>query len=127
MIATLLMLLVTFWGFFIHANVRWRFGPFEWLIATPAFHLWHHTLSGPRDRNFASMLPCWDWLFGTSYLPDQLPTDYGIDHPLPQTVLGQMVYPFLPSSPPAGERPVIPSHVSEAAPVDLADNQQQRA
>ena len=47
MIATLLMLLVTFWGFFIHANVRWRFGPFEWLIATPAFHLWHHTLSGP--------------------------------------------------------------------------------
>ena len=80
MIATLLMLLVTFWGFFIHANVRWRFGPFEWLIATPAFHLWHHTLSGPRDRNFASMLPCWDWLFGTSYLPDELPKDYGIDH-----------------------------------------------
>jgi sterol desaturase/sphingolipid hydroxylase (fatty acid hydroxylase superfamily) len=83
MIATLLMLLVTFWGFFIHANVRWRFGPLEWLIATPAFHLWHHTLSGPRDRNFASMPPCWDWLFGTSYLPRELPTD-----PLPQTVLG---------------------------------------
>ncbi len=98
MIATVLMLLVTFWGFFIHANVRWRFGPLEWLIATPAFHLWHHTLSGPRDRNFASMLPCWDWLFGTSYLPGALPTDYGIDDPLPQTVLGQMIYPFAPSS-----------------------------
>ena len=85
MIATLLMLLVTFWGFFIHANVRWRFGPLEWLIATPAFHLWHHTLSGPRDRNFASMLPCWDWLFGTSYLPNELPKDYGIDEPLAAT------------------------------------------
>jgi hypothetical protein len=69
--------------------VRWRFGPLEWLIATPAFHLWHHTLSGPRDRNFTSMLPCWDWLFGTSYLPRELPTDYRIDNPLPQTVLGQ--------------------------------------
>jgi sterol desaturase/sphingolipid hydroxylase (fatty acid hydroxylase superfamily) len=127
MIATLLMLLVTFWGFFIHANVRWRFGPFEWLIATPAFHLWHHTLSGPRDRNFASMLPCWDWQFGTSYLPNELPTDYGIDHPLPQTVLGQMVYPLLPSSPAASERPGVPSQASEAAHVDLTDEQQQRA
>jgi sterol desaturase/sphingolipid hydroxylase (fatty acid hydroxylase superfamily) len=127
MIATLLMLLVTFWGFFIHANVRWRFGPFEWLIATPAFHLWHHTLSGPRDRNFASMLPCWDWLFGTSYLPDELPKDYGIDQPLPQGVLSQMVHPFLPSSPPAGERSGIPSQAAEAAHVDLTDKQQQRA
>jgi sterol desaturase/sphingolipid hydroxylase (fatty acid hydroxylase superfamily) len=105
MIATLVMLLVSFWGFFIHANVRWRFGPFEWLIATPAFHLWHHTLSGPRDRNFASMLPCWDWLFGTSYLPNELPKDYGIDDPLPQGVLGQMLFPFMPSPPGAGARP----------------------
>ena len=48
MIATLLMLLVTFWGFFIHANVRWRFGPLEWLVSTPAFHLWHHTLDRAR-------------------------------------------------------------------------------
>jgi sterol desaturase/sphingolipid hydroxylase (fatty acid hydroxylase superfamily) len=106
MIATLLMLLVTFWGFFIQANVRWRFGPLEWLIATPAFHLWHHTLSGPRDPNFASMLPCWDWLFGTSYLPNELPKDYGIDEPLPQqTVLGQLVYPFVPPSSGATARP----------------------
>ena len=44
MIATVLMLFVTFSGFVIHANVRWRFGPLEWLIATAAFHLWHHSL-----------------------------------------------------------------------------------
>ena len=94
MIATLLMLLVTFWGFFIHANVRWRFGPLEWLISTPAFHLWHHTLSGPRDRNFASMLPCWDWVFGTAHLPREFPSDYGLDHPLPPSVAGQLLYPF---------------------------------
>ena len=96
LIATVIMLLVTFWGFFIHANVRWRFGPFEWLLATPVFHLWHHTLSGPRDRNFASMLPVWDWLFGTSHLPDTFPSDYGIDHPLPKSVVSQLVYPFVP-------------------------------
>ena len=50
MIATLLMLLVTFWGFFMHANVRWRFGPLEWLIATPAFHLWHLAFRSARPQ-----------------------------------------------------------------------------
>lgn len=94
LVATLLMLAVTVWGFFIHANVRWRFGPLEWLLATPAFHHWHHTLAEPRDRNFASMLPCWDWLFGTHHLPQEWPTEYGIDAELPGSVAGQLMYPF---------------------------------
>ena len=28
---------------FIHANVRWKFRPIRWLLATPAFHHWHHS------------------------------------------------------------------------------------
>ncbi len=99
LIATLLMLFITFWGFFIHANVRWRFGPFEWVLSTPAFHLWHHTLSGPINHNYASSLPVWDWLFGTAYLPRGFPADYGLTDSLPQTVAGQMVYPFVTPSP----------------------------
>jgi sterol desaturase/sphingolipid hydroxylase (fatty acid hydroxylase superfamily) len=39
-IPLLIMFLGPIWGFFIHANVRWRFGPLKWLIATPAFHHW---------------------------------------------------------------------------------------
>jgi sterol desaturase/sphingolipid hydroxylase (fatty acid hydroxylase superfamily) len=31
------------WGYFIHANLRWRLGWLESVIATPAFHRWHHT------------------------------------------------------------------------------------
>jgi sterol desaturase/sphingolipid hydroxylase (fatty acid hydroxylase superfamily) len=100
LVATVIMLVLTIWGFFIHANVRWRFGPLEWLFATPAFHLWHHTLEEPRDRNFASMLPCWDWMFGTAYLPrGKWPTAYGVTNRLPDTVAGQLLHPFLP--PPA--------------------------
>ena len=57
MVATIVMLLVTVWGFFIHANIRWRLGPLEWLISSPHFHHWHHTLAEPRNRNYASMLP----------------------------------------------------------------------
>lgn len=97
LVATLLMLAVTIWGFFIHANVRWRFGPLEWLLATPAFHLWHHTLEPPRDRNFASTLPVWDWLFGTAYLPqDQWPAAYGVQDKLSDSVVDQLIDPFTP-------------------------------
>jgi sterol desaturase/sphingolipid hydroxylase (fatty acid hydroxylase superfamily) len=97
LVPTLIMLLITVWGFFIHANIRWRFGPFEWLIATPPFHHWHHTLAEPRDRNYASMLPVWDWIFGTYYLPrKQWPSTYGIEAELPNSVAGQLLYPLRP-------------------------------
>ena len=72
LVPVLIVLVATVWGFFIHSNVRWRLGPLEWLISTPAFHHWHHTLREPRDRNYASMLPCMDWIFGTYYLPEAI-------------------------------------------------------
>ena len=97
LVATLLMLAVTIWGFFIHANIRWRFGPLEWLLATPAFHLWHHTAGDPKDRNFAASLPVWDWLFRTAYLPREFPAAYGVDEPLcPTWAVSQLLHPFLP-------------------------------
>jgi sterol desaturase/sphingolipid hydroxylase (fatty acid hydroxylase superfamily) len=94
-VSALLVLAITMWGLFIHANMRWRLGPLEWLIATPAFHHWHHTLAEPRDRNFASMLPVMDRIFGTHYLPrDKWPTSYGIDKKLPDSLGGQLLHPF---------------------------------
>jgi sterol desaturase/sphingolipid hydroxylase (fatty acid hydroxylase superfamily) len=85
------------WGFFIHANVRWRLGPLEWLFATPAFHHWHHTNDSMRDRNYAAMLPCLDMLFGTYHLPrKEWPSTYGIDKPVSPSLLGQLFDPLLP-------------------------------
>ena len=43
MIATIVLLTGSIWSYFIHSNVRWRLGPFEWLLTTPGFHHWHHT------------------------------------------------------------------------------------
>jgi sterol desaturase/sphingolipid hydroxylase (fatty acid hydroxylase superfamily) len=82
---------------FLHANVRWSFGPLRHVIATPAFHRWHHT-SQPegRDRNFAGLLPVWDRLFGTFYLPEgRGPEVFGITGPpLPTGWLAQLIFPF---------------------------------
>ena len=88
----------TLWTFFIHANVRWRFGWLEWLISTPAFHHWHHTNDGPEyvNKNYAAIFPWVDKLFGTFYLPKQRwPTKYGIDAPMAPGLTGQLLQPFL--------------------------------
>ena len=99
LIPAIIVIVATMWGFFIHSNVRWRLGPLEWIIATPAFHHWHHTNSKVRDCNYASMLPFMDRIFGTYYLPrDQRPPAYGIDEKLPASLGGQLLHPFLPPS-----------------------------
>jgi sterol desaturase/sphingolipid hydroxylase (fatty acid hydroxylase superfamily) len=97
LIPVLVILIGTVWGFFIHSNVRWRFGPLEWLISTPAFHHWHHTNDGAAyiNKNYSPMWPFVDRLFGTLYLPkDRQPERYGIDQPMPPTLAGQLVEPF---------------------------------
>ena len=99
-VSAVLVLVLTMWGFLIHANVRWRLGPLEWVISTPAFHHWHHTLAEPRDRNYASMLPIMDWIFGTHYLPrDKWPAAYGTETKLPGSLAGQLIYPLRPRPP----------------------------
>ena len=97
LIPVLVVLVGTMWGFFIHSNVRWRLGPMEHLIATPAFHHWHHTNDSPQlyNRNYASMLPWLDRLFGTLHLPkDRHPGKYGISEQLAPGVVGQLLGPF---------------------------------
>lgn len=84
----------TMWGFFVHANIRFRFGFLESVVATPFFHRWHHTNDAMRDRNYAAMLPLLDHLFGTFHSPEHWPTEYGIDTPMPGALGGQLVHPF---------------------------------
>lgn len=73
------ILLGTVWGFFIHANVRFRLRPLAWLVATPLFHHWHHSRVDHINHNYASMLPVLDKLFGSWYLPQEWPAEYGVD------------------------------------------------
>ncbi len=87
------------WAHFVHANVKWRFGPLEWLIATPGFHHWHHAME-PANRNYASMLPVLDRIFGTMHLPKgQWPPRYGIQGVVPASLVDQLVRPLTGSFP----------------------------
>jgi len=95
-VPVLIALFTTVWGFFIHANLRWRFGWLEYFVSTPAFHHWHHTKDGPAyiNRNYAATLPWIDQCFGTLYLPKKWPASYGIDEPMASSLSGQMIQPF---------------------------------
>ena len=89
------VLVGTVWSFFIHANLRFRYGPLEWLVSSPAFHHWHHTLTGPVNHNYAAMLPWVDRIFGTHYLPRrEFPAAYGIATPMPDNLAAQLIYPL---------------------------------
>ena len=96
-VPVLFVLAGTVWSFFIHANLRWRFGWLEFLVSTPAFHHWHHTRDGPEfvNKNYAAMLPWVDKIFGTLYLPkNQWPEKYGIDAPIARGLLRQVLQAF---------------------------------
>lgn len=88
--------LLTFYALFVHANLRWDFGPLRYVIASPVFHRWHHTRAAEgRDKNFAGLFPWIDALFGTLYLPrDRQPTTFGVDEPVPRRLLAQLAWPF---------------------------------
>jgi sterol desaturase/sphingolipid hydroxylase (fatty acid hydroxylase superfamily) len=99
----LVILTGTVWGFFIHSNLNWRFGPIEWLISTPAFHHWHHTYDGPINKNYSPMLPWIDRIFGTYHVPRaEWPSRYGTDTPVPAGLAGQLIDPLLPAPYPTG-------------------------
>ena len=97
---TVLIYLVPFQtmsGMFVHANLNWTLGPLKYVIATPVFHRWHHTLPEEGgNQNFAPTFALWDTLFGTFYMPaGRLPQTYGVDDPqFPRGFLRQLVFPF---------------------------------
>lgn len=81
----------------IHSNTRINFGFFKYIFATPQYHHWHHC-DDPRyyGKNFATIFPFIDKVFGTYYLPGkEWPSGTGLnDVSFPKGYLKQMVYPL---------------------------------
>ncbi len=90
---------------FVHANIRVPEGPWTLVVATPRFHHRHHQLGG-AVRNYASLFPFIDVLFGT-YTP-KAATTFGVPRALPDGFVALLVEPL------RGRRPV--SRAGESAP-----------
>jgi len=78
-IPVLVLIAGTVWSFFIHSNIGWRLGWLEHVLSSPRFHHWHHSRIDHVNRNYASILPLYDRIFGTHHLPPTAwPPSYGI-------------------------------------------------
>ncbi|MFT5587639.1 MAG: 3-mercaptopyruvate sulfurtransferase SseA/sterol desaturase [Cognaticolwellia sp.] len=87
----------TFIGHLNHANLSWDYGPLSYLFNSPRMHIHHHDYAAPaRGQNFGIIFSCWDWIFGTAYLPDQPPEHIGFPgvEKVPQDFFGQLVWPL---------------------------------
>jgi sterol desaturase/sphingolipid hydroxylase (fatty acid hydroxylase superfamily) len=72
--------LLGFWGLIQHMNVPWRFGWLGLVVVTPRFHRWHHAAlseTNGKSVNLAGLLPIWDRVFGTYFMPDREPAKFG--------------------------------------------------
>lgn len=95
--ATLLVIL----AILLHANVGWTWGPLRYVIASPVFHRWHHTTEKQGiDKNFAGLLPLWDLVFGTFYMPEgEQPLEFGVlGEKVPEGIWRQLLYPLKPGA-----------------------------
>lgn len=89
--------IVTLQATFVHANIRFTFGPLRYFLVTPQFHHWHHSdQSEAIDKNFAIHLPIWDRLFGSYHLPkERWPDHYGVQgEKAPEGFFKQLYWPF---------------------------------
>jgi len=81
----------------IHSNTRLNFGFLKYIIATPQYHHWHHC-SAPEyyGKNFATIFPFIDKMFGTYYLPgNEWPEATGLNEATyPKGYVKQLMYPF---------------------------------
>lgn len=89
----------TFVGHFAHANVAVNVGWLKYLVNSPEMHLWHHNHpdEGPVNRNFGLTLACWDWIFGTAYVPvkhDPAKLGFTGIETYPQNVVTQFLKPL---------------------------------
>ena len=91
------IVLVAIQATFIHANVRWELRPLRRLVATPRFHHWHHSAESEAiNKNYSVHTPVWDLLFGTYFMPERWPSEYGLSDggDVPKGWARQLVFPF---------------------------------
>ena len=87
------------YGYLIHSNLPWTYGPLGKIFVSPAMHRWHHSAESKAfDTNFAEFFCVFDRAFGTYYLPGVCDGPLGVGDPIEPTLRSQMMYPFTPKA-----------------------------
>lgn len=72
-------------GHLNHANVRITWGPLRYIFNNSVMHLYHHAMNlpdnHPNGMNYGISLSLWDYVFGTSYVPQSEDGTYELGFP----------------------------------------------
>jgi sterol desaturase/sphingolipid hydroxylase (fatty acid hydroxylase superfamily) len=82
------------WGMYIHSNLGVKTGWLQKIINGPEMHRIHHTTGKGRNRNFATKLAIWDWIFKTSFFPEERVQEYGLKTFFPENFFKQFTFAF---------------------------------
>lgn len=81
------------WGMYIHSNIDVRSGKWQYFINGPEMHQWHHAETKETYfANYATKFAFWDWMFGTAYLPNNKPIEFGLPYKYPKDYFLQHVF-----------------------------------
>ena len=88
-------------GHLNHANIKLSYGPLKYIFNNPEMHIWHHAKALPENHsygvNFAISLSIWDYLFKTSFIPENgrdVELGFEGDEKFPTDFLHQEMYPL---------------------------------
>jgi sterol desaturase/sphingolipid hydroxylase (fatty acid hydroxylase superfamily) len=83
-----------YYGYFIHADLPWTYGPFANVFVSPAMHRWHHARElRYAGTNFATVFSVFDRAFGT-FQPGLCGVPVGLEAEMGVGVRGQLMYPL---------------------------------
>jgi sterol desaturase/sphingolipid hydroxylase (fatty acid hydroxylase superfamily) len=87
------------YGYLLHADLPWTFGPLGAVFVSPAMHRWHHATDRlAHDTNFAIVFAIFDRMFGTLRVPGPCDAPLGVSDPIPAGFPGHLAYPFNPNA-----------------------------
>ena len=88
-----------YYGYFIHANLPWTYGPLGRIFVSPAMHRWHHaTDKAAYNTNYASIFSIFDQVFGTYRVPGRCTAPLGVTDKIAPTLRSQMTYSLTPGA-----------------------------
>ncbi len=86
-----------YYGYFIHADLPWTFGPLGRIFVSPAMHRWHHAADRAAfDTNYATVFSLFDQAFGTFRVPGPCTAPLGVTDDIGNSLGAQLSYAFLP-------------------------------
>lgn len=92
-----LAMIKAFHQYYVHSNIDWDHGPLKKIIVSPQYHRWHHADKREAwDKNFASIFPFLDIIWGTYYYPHSaVNTPTGFEGTPRNDLVKLICYPFV--------------------------------